>query len=112
MLFVGPRDSVKTAIDIMRRHDVSQVPVILGRKILGSVSERQLLTGLYEKSIGPSNHIASVCDPHITIVSHTESIDRVSELLTRENFVVVVDDTQHPLGVVTRIDIIEYYAIA
>lgn len=112
MLFVGPRDSVKTAIDIMRRHDVSQVPVILGRKILGSVSERQLLTGLYEKSIGPSNHIASLCDPHITIVSHTESIDRVSELLTRENFVMVVDDNQHPLGVVTRIDLIEYYAVA
>lgn len=110
MLFVRPRDSVKTAIGIMKRHDVSQVPVISGRKILGSVSERQLLTGLYEKSIGPTNHIATVLDPRITIVPSTESIDRVSELLTRETFVMVVGDDGYSLGVVTRIDLIEYYA--
>lgn len=110
MLFVGPNDTVKAAIRIMERYDISQMPVISGRKILGSVSERQLLTGLYEKSIGPTNHIATVLDPRITIVPHTESIDRVSQLLTRETFVMVVGADKHPLGVVTRINLIEYYA--
>lgn len=110
ILSLRPSDTVKTAIGIMKRHDVSSVPVISGKNILGTVSERELLTGLYEKSIGPTNHVATVLDPHIITVGATESIDRVSQLLTKENFVVVVDDVRHPLGVVTRIDLIEYYA--
>lgn len=110
MLFVRPNDSVKTAIRIMKRYDISQMPVMAGKKCLGTVSERELLTGLYEKSIGPTNHVATVVDPHIVTVGPTESIDRVSQLLTRENFVMVVTDDGHPVGVVTRIDLIGYYA--
>lgn len=110
LLAVTSKDTVKQAIAIMKKHDVSQVPVIDHGKLLGKVTERQLLTGLYEKMIGPTNHIAALIDAYVTTVSEEETVERVSELLTQENFVVILDRKNKPLGVVSRIDLIEYYS--
>ncbi len=110
MVSISPKDTVKKAISLMKKKDISQMPVIHKHTVLGKVTERQLLTGLYQKSIGPSNHIEAVLEPHVVKVSTAESIDRVSQLLEDENLVVVVDQENKPLGVVTRIDLIDYYA--
>jgi cystathionine beta-synthase len=110
MVSLSPKDTVKKAIQLMKTKDISQMPVIYKNKVLGKVTERQLLTGLYQKSIGPSNHIEAVLDPKVAMVEAFESIDRVSQLLEEENLVVVVGEGKIPLGVVTRIDLIDYYA--
>lgn len=109
MVSIGPKDTVKKAIQLMKTKDISQMPVIGGNKVLGKVTERQLLTGLYKKSIGPSNHIDAALDTQVLVVDEHESVDHVSQLLEEENLVVVVDKTGKPLGVVTRIDLIDYY---
>lgn len=110
MVSISPGDTVKNAIRLMKTKDISQMPVIDGKKVLGKVTERQLLTGLYKKSIGPTNHIRAVLDPNVTEVARDESVDYVSGLLEKENFVIVVDKNRKPLGVVTRIDLIDYYS--
>lgn len=109
LILLRPTDTVRDAIAIMRKQDVSQVPVIAKRKLVGKVTERSLLTGLYEKTIGPMSHIAALIDPQVTTVTQDESVDRVSSLLIQENFVVVIDFRGTPLGVITRIDLIEWY---
>ena len=106
---VSSADSVKYAITLMKKHDISQVPVVDKQKLVGKITERDLLTGLYTKSIGPTNHIAALVDPNMTAVEEHESIEYVSVLLTKHDFVVVVNTKQKPLGVITRIDLIEYY---
>ena len=83
LVTVGDRDTVKHAIDLMRRHNFSQIPVVSGNKLVGKVTERDLLTGLYAKSIGPTNHIAAMVDPLVTAVEEAESIEYVSLLLTK-----------------------------
>jgi len=110
MVSISSKDTVKKAIQLMKTKDISQMPVIDGNKVLGKVTERHLLTGLYKKSIGPTNHIQATLDPHVLKVIADESIDHVSQLLEQENLVVVVDATGKPMGVVTRIDLIDYYA--
>lgn len=109
MVSLSPKDTVKKAIQLMKRKDISQMPVIGNNKVLGKVTERQLLTGLYHRSIGPTNHIGAALDARVQTVEANESVDRVSQLLEVENLVVVVDPHGKPLGVVTRIDLIDYY---
>ena len=94
----------------MKKYNISQVPVVDKNKLVGKVTERDLLTGFYSKSIGPTNHIAALVDPNMTAVNKTESAEYVSHVLTKHDFVVVVDDEFKPLGVITRIDLIEYYS--
>ncbi|KKS55354.1 MAG: Cystathionine beta-synthase [Candidatus Gottesmanbacteria bacterium GW2011_GWA1_42_26] len=109
LVIVTSKDTVKHAISLMSKHDISQIPVVDKQKLTGKITERDLLTGLYNKSIGPTNHIAALVDPNITAVAENESIEYVSLLLTKHDFVVVVDPKHKPMGVITRIDLIEYY---
>ncbi len=110
LVTVMPKDSVSHTIDLMQKYNISQIPVIDKQKLIGKVSERDLLTGLYTKQIGPTNHIAALVDTAITAVDEHEAIDYVSVLLTKHDFVVVVNNNQKPLGVITRIDLIEHYS--
>ncbi len=110
MIAISPRDTVETAINLMKSKDISQMPVIQKGIVLGKVTERQLLTGLYHKSIGPSNHVAAVYDSNVITVLEDESLDHVSNILEHENLVVVVKKGGKALGVITRIDLIEYYS--
>ncbi len=109
LLSVSPRDTVKEAIDIMKKYNVSQVPVIDKHKLLGKVTERQLLTGLYEKMVGCTNHIRALIDPYVPTIKHNEPVERASELLAQDDFVVVLDQKNQPKAVISRIDLIEYY---
>lgn len=110
MITLNPLQTVKHAIELMKKHDISQIPVVSKHKLVGKVSEKELLSGLYTKSIGPTNHIAALVDSNIVAVEETESVEYASQLLTKHDFVVVVTSKQKPLGVITRIDLIEYYS--
>ncbi len=110
MVSITPKDTVEKAISVMKSTDISQMPVILGGKVLGKVTERQLLTGLYHKSIGPTNHISAVYDPDVVTVPESESLDHVANILEKENLVIVTNTKGKALGVITRIDLIEFYS--
>mgnify|MGYP001619198723 CR=1 FL=1 len=109
LVSVSPGDTVKSAISLMRRHDVSQMPVVDHESLVGKVTERNLLEGLYTKMVGPTSHIAALVDQAVVSVAEEESIERVSQLLSKEEFVVVLKGSV-PVGVITRIDLISYYS--
>lgn len=106
---VSPNDTVRKAVTLMKAHDISQLIVVEAHKLVGHVTEQWLLKGLYDKSIGPTNSISTVMSPEVIVVSADESVDRVAQLLTHSSFVVVTGNKQEPLGVISRIDLIEYY---
>lgn len=110
IISVNPEDSVKSTINIMKKYDVSQVLVIKKGRLLGKVNEKELLEGLYARRIGPTNKVSVIVDEKVQRVSKNETIDRVSQLLTIDNLVVVTGHSNKPLGVVTRIDLINYYS--
>lgn len=109
IISVSPADTIRDAIVLMKKHDISQLPVIFKGKLLGLVSERTLLTGLYEKSIGPTNRVAAMVDTNVVSVPLTESVEHVAQILTKEPLVVAVDGKGKPAGIITRIDLIEFF---
>lgn len=109
MLSVSPKDTVKHAIEIMKKFDVSALPVVDTSIIQGVVTERNLLTGLYDKMIGSSNHIATVMEQGISTILENESVERASQLLSKDSIIIILNSHQKPLGVVSRIDLIEFY---
>ena len=73
------------------------------------MTERMLLSGLYDNSIGESNHVAAVMNPDVTTVGQDESVERVARLLAKDAFIVVEDHAGIPVGVVTGMDLIDYF---
>ncbi|RJR15084.1 cystathionine beta-synthase [Candidatus Microgenomates bacterium] len=109
LISVTPTNTVKTTIQLMRRYEISQIPVIAHKKLIGKVNERELLDGLFKKRIGLTNHVSAFLDPNVTTISEEESIEYAAQLLTRDSFAVVMRNST-PVGVITRIDVIEFYA--
>lgn len=110
VITISSNETVKKAIDLMKDKEVSQLPVLKRGKVVGKVNEKLLLDGLFNKTVGPSNQIAAVMDTSVNTVNEKESIDWVSKLLAKDNLVLVVNNKNKPIGVITRIDLVEYYA--
>ncbi|KKU87007.1 MAG: Cystathionine beta-synthase [Candidatus Gottesmanbacteria bacterium GW2011_GWA2_47_9] len=107
---ISPKQTVKRAVALMKRYDVSQLLVLGGGTIVGAVTERDLLAGLYDKSIGETNHVSAAMNPNITKIGVHESVERAAQLLTKDIFLVVEDEMGKPVGVVTRMDLIDFFA--
>jgi CBS domain-containing protein len=102
---VAPDESVDEAARLLTFHDISGLPVCEGGRIIGVVSEADL--------IGKSGSMVSevMTSPAVT-VAETTSLESVAELLTQQRIrrLPVVDAQGNVVGVVSRRDVLRWAA--
>ncbi|HEX2979092.1 MAG TPA: cystathionine beta-synthase [Anaerolineaceae bacterium] len=105
-----PEDRMNTVVGWMKQHDISQVPVVdtTGR-LIGIVTEMDLLDHLLHAGHvhDPEETIAPLVNPNVVSVSNTTAVDAVLNSFERGK-VVVVTQNDLPVGILTKIDIIDY----
>ncbi len=113
-IFVGPDETVQSAFARMRAADISQLPVIAEGRVVGIIDESDLLDAL----VAAGNDIARVFKTPVrdVMVARLETIPAhapVKELLPLfgRDLVPLVMDGDKFLGLVTRIDLINYFRI-
>jgi cystathionine beta-synthase len=113
-IFVSPSETVASAFARMRAADVSQLPVIEGDRVVGLVEESDLLDAL----VAAGETMAEVFRMPVgeVMVSRLETMSAdapVAELLPlfRRGLVPLVMDGAKFLGLVTRIDLINYFRV-
>ena len=102
IISVKPSASIPDAVAKMRKHKISQMPVISDNKCVGIVSEAIILNSLLDKKARAVNEIMGEAPP---VVSKNTSINVVSELL-RFIPMVMIAEKGKLLGVVTKSDIL------
>ena len=110
LVSIGASATVREAVDRMRTYDVSQMPVMDGERIVGSVYDDELLQKLLED---PSLHdapVSKVMAEPFPLVDAGADLERVYKLLLRGSPAVLVGTDAKIDGIVTRIDVIEYLA--
>ncbi len=110
IICIKPGDKISMAINLMRKHEISQVPVIIDNNVVGLVSENNILESISEK--GPEKikvlkikNIMHECPP---IVSKNTSTSIVSGLL-KYYPIVVVAEKGTPKGVITKSDMLRTF---
>jgi len=106
------QDSLNEVIALMKQHDISQVPVIdAAGSLAGLVTEVDLL-----KHMLAGDHIHT---PQETIADITQPIEAVHPASTTleevlpavlEGYVVLVTEGSQPVGILTKIDILDFIA--
>lgn len=114
LVHVHPDETVRTAIAILDEYSVSQVPVVKAEpplalaEVVGSVSDRLLL----ERTLGHpeafDEPVGSVMDPPLVTVGLGETAEYVAEKLQASPAVLVLDGG-HPVGILTRSDLLSYF---
>jgi cystathionine beta-synthase len=110
IISVSPEDTLQKAIDQFHRYNISQIPVLDGTRSVGSLQESTLLALVFD-GVNPANQRVGVVmgKPLPTIDMDADLGEAYRLLLSGSNALIAMADGA-PRSVVTRIDLIDYYA--
>src|SRR4051794_10427853 len=115
LVHTHPSETVRDAIEILREYHVSQMPVVkaeppvLMGEVAGSVSERELLDAVFAGRATLADRVEKHMAPPLPLVGSGEPVDAARHALERVDAVMVVDDGK-PAGVLTRHDLLGFFA--
>src|SRR3954468_6045479 len=111
LVHTHPNETIAEAVAILREYGVSQMPVVraeppvMAAEVVGSVSERGLLGALFGHRARPADAVTAVMEPPLPTLGATEPVATAVELLVEGDALLVLDDG-HPVGVLTRQDLL------
>jgi cystathionine beta-synthase len=110
LLTVGSHDPVGKALELMREHGVSQVPVVSGedgRAFLGTVSERGLLMASADQPGILGEPVTEVIEPPLPELAAESPVSEAIHMLLGERKPVIVVDDGRAIGLLASVDLIE-----
>ncbi len=113
LLYVNPEQTVREAIDHMRTHGVSQLPVIKNTppfataEIAGAVDELVLMDAIFRDLSVMDLPVSRIMGAKLPTVGVGQPLSRIVELLEAANAVVVLSGGR-PVSVLTRTDVLSY----
>ncbi len=105
VISVKPYETVETVIKLMNKYNISQIPVITGNKIVGSVTERVLVRKSLEYEDIYDRKVMEVMEEPFPIVTEEEDIEVVKYLLEEHQAVLVQNREGKIIGIITRSDL-------
>lgn len=99
--------TVRRAIELMREHGISQLPVIEEDESLGSISENRLMAKVLADVSLMDHAVESQMEPPFPVLSAKDSFEHLKALLARKNDAVLVRDQGRFTGILTRSDVLE-----
>jgi predicted transcriptional regulator len=103
LIGIKPDTEIPNIIQEMRKHSISQMPVIKNNNCVGLISETILLDAFGRKDVKKAEDIMKDCPP---IIAQDTSIDIISNLL-RVYPIVMVSEKGALIGVITKADILK-----
>jgi cystathionine beta-synthase len=108
---VQKNDSVRQAFALMKEHDISQMPVMDGELIVGSLTETSVLHFLLENPLRNSEaRVAEVMGKPFPVVEDELAISQLNKYISKEIPAVLVRDRSGSNHVLTNYDLIQSLA--
>jgi CBS domain-containing protein len=105
---VSEKDSIKRVAEIMKREDAGVVPVVDGRKVIGMITDRDIVIRLIAEGKDPSNaKVNEAMSKEVRAVKEDTPINEVLQLMSREQIrrVPVTNKNNELIGIVSIGDI-------
>jgi cystathionine beta-synthase len=115
LVTVSSHEKVGRAIDLLQEYGISQMPVIEdgtgpSRKVVGSIQERSLLDRVYRDPGLIETTVGAAMDGPFPTIPAGGHIDEAFNALLAGATALVVMDAEQPVGIITRLDLLEFMA--
>ncbi|MGW6376193.1 cystathionine beta-synthase [Rhodococcus sp. NPDC055112] len=113
LVHTHPSETLRDAIEILREYGVSQMPVVgaeppvMAGEVAGSVTERDLLSAVFEGRAQLADPVAKHMSPPFPLIGSGEPVSAATKALGDSDALMVVDDGK-PVGVITRHDLLGF----
>lgn len=109
LIAVDPTTTVRKALDLIKEHDISQLPVIDGKgKAVGSAEDGVLMSAVLENNAALDAPVSQLMHKVYPVIGADAPIEHAIDLLTKKHPAVLVEDEHKTIGILTRYDVIEY----
>ncbi len=108
MITVAETAAVREALDLLRKYEISQIPVTRGNEVVGSINDVGVMQAVFDQADLLHKPVSEVMGRPFPILEGDVEVDRAYKLLTLSNSAIMVTDGGRPVGVLTRQDIISF----
>ena len=110
LVSIAAHQTVEVAIKLMKKYDIENIPVMKDQAIVGSLSEGGLFDKILTDPQIKEHIVESVMEKEYPIVPFDMSVEKLSNLISKQNGAVLSKDETGEYHIVTKYDIIQSLA--
>jgi cystathionine beta-synthase len=115
LITVSSKETVGRAIDLLQEYGISQMPVTEdgagpAKRLVGSIQERTLLDRVYRDPGLIETTVGQAMDGPFPTITAGAHVDEAFNALLGGATALVVMDSEQPVGIITRVDLLEFMA--
>jgi cystathionine beta-synthase len=107
LITVDATQTVLEAVELMKKYDIEQIPVMNGNGPLGAISESGLFQKIFNNPEIKNAKVEDVLEPSFPLVAYDTPVEKLSHLINRENGAVLAKDEAGNFHIVTKYDVIQ-----
>ncbi len=111
LITVTEDSTVKEAIDLMKKYDIENIPVMNGFDMKGAISAGGLFTRMLENPDIKDQPVKNVMEKVYPEVAFDTPVQRLSSYINKENGAVLSKDESGTYHIVTKYDIIQSLSV-
>jgi cystathionine beta-synthase len=104
---IGPEDKLMTAYARMKLYDISQIPVLEGKKVIGLIDEWDLLSAVQDDPAQFRQPVRSAMTQRLETVGLKTPLSSLMDTFNK-GYVAIVLERGKFWGLITRIDVLNY----
>jgi len=110
LLSVQAGDPLRRALQLVEQHNVSQVPVMRGREVVGTLYDDEILKRVLEDSSRLDAPADSAMSEPLPVIDSGEPMDAITRLFAQRHRAVLVREDGAVVGILTRFDMLQFIA--
>ena len=104
VLFAKLNESILKVSEVMMKHAISQMPVLSGNRLVGTITEESIIRNL--SSNIANEKVKNIMAPPLPTVSEETTIDAIRPFLERHQGVLIAREREI-VGIITRSDLLK-----
>lgn len=110
LVTIDENSGVADVMDLMKKYDIEQVPVMKDGEITGSVSQSNLFKRLIEDAQVREQLVGDVMERELPVVEMDTSLERLTYYINKDNGAVLAKDESGQYQILTKYDILNAFS--
>ncbi|MET0392686.1 MAG: pyridoxal-phosphate dependent enzyme [Chitinophagaceae bacterium] len=107
LITIEPAQTVADAVELMKKYDIEQLPVMNGSGPVGAISEGGLFQKVFDNPEIKHSKVADVMEPALPLVAFDTPVEKLSPLIHKGNGAVLAKDDAGNYHIITKYDVLQ-----